>query len=140
QEAVGFNYQGIILLQPTSPFRRSKDLIAMLNLFDDSVDMVVSVKESKLNPYFNLFEENEEGFMRKSKNSTALNRQGAPKVFAYNGCIYLLKINALKSTKISEFTRVKKYVMSTEFSIDIDDSIDWEFAEYLIHHKRFDLD
>ncbi len=140
QEAVGFNYQGIILLQPTSPFRRSKDLIAMLNLFDDSVDMIVSVKESKLNPYFNLFEENEEGFMRKSKNSTALNRQGAPKVFAYNGCIYLLKINALKSTKISEFTRVKKYVMSTEFSIDIDDSIDWEFAEYLIHHKRFDLD
>lgn len=140
QEAVGFNYQGIILLQPTSPFRRSKDLIAMLNLFDDSVDMVVSVKESKLNPYFNLFEENEEGFMRKSKNSTALNRQGAPKVFAYNGCIYLLKINALKSTKISEFTRVKKYVMSTEFSIDLDDSIDWEFAEYLIHHKRFDLD
>ncbi len=135
QEAVGNNYQGLILLQPTSPFRRSLDLIAMLKLFDDSVEMVVSVKESKLNPYFNLFEENEEGFMLKSKNSTALNRQESPKVYAYNGSIYLLKINALKSTNISDFTKVRKFIMPIEFSVDIDDSIDWEFAEYLIHSK-----
>ena len=135
QEAVGNNYRGIVLLQPTSPFRRSLDLIAMLKLFDDSVEMVVSVKESKLNPYFNLFEENEEGFMLKSKNSTALNRQESPKVYAYNGSIYLLKINALKSTNISDFTKVRKFIMPTEFSVDIDDSIDWEFAEYLIHSK-----
>ena len=135
QEAVGNNYQGLILLQPTSPFRRSLDLIAMLKLFDDSVEMVVSVKESKLNPYVNLFEENEEGFMLKSKNSTALNRQESPKVYAYNGSIYLLKINALKSTNISDFTKVRKFIMPIEFSVDIDDSIDWEFAEYLIHSK-----
>ena len=135
QEAVGNNYQGLILLQPTSPFRRSLDLIAMLKLFDDSVEMVVSFKEIKLNPYFNLFEENEEGFMLKSKNSTALNRQESPKVYAYNGSIYLLKINALKSTNISDFTKVRKFIMPIEFSVDIDDSIDWEFAEYLIHSK-----
>ena len=135
QEAVGNNYQGLILLQPTSPFRRSLDLIAMLKLFDDSVEMVVSVKESKLNPYFNLFEENEEGFMQKTKNNTALNIQESPKVYAYNGSIYLLKINALKSTNISDFTKVRKFIMPIEFSVDIDDSIDWEFAEYLIHSK-----
>jgi CMP-N,N'-diacetyllegionaminic acid synthase len=140
QEAVGNHYGGIVLLQPTSPFRRPQDLVEMMNLFNDSIEMVVSVKESKLNPYFNLFEENEVGFLQKSKTSSTLNRQESPKVYAYNGSIYLLKINALKSTNISDFTKVKKFVMSTELSIDIDDSLDWGFAEYLIHHKRFDLD
>jgi len=139
QEAVGNLYQGIILLQPTSPFRRPQDLVEMMNLFNDSVEMVVSVKESKLNPYFNLFEENERGFLQKSKNSTAVNRQGAPQVFAYNGSIYLIRVDSLKATNISDFSKVRKCVMPTEFSVDIDDPLDWEFAEFLIHNKRFDI-
>ena len=50
----------LVLLQPTSPFRTSKHIKEALDIFKNSknIDMVVSVNQSKANPYYNLFEEN----------------------------------------------------------------------------------
>ena len=52
----------VILLQPTSPLRTSKNIEDAVKLYDNHLDMVVSVKRSHSNPYFNLFEENKNGF------------------------------------------------------------------------------
>ena len=79
----------VILLQPTSPFRKTEDLFSMLSMWDEKFDLLVSVKESHENPYFNLFEENEIGFLLKSKNSTFTRRQDCPQTFSYNGSIYI---------------------------------------------------
>ena len=70
----------IILLQPTSPFRTSIHIKEALKLYSSSLDMVVSVKLSKTNPYFNLFEETEEGYLRKSKEAKATRRQDVPQI------------------------------------------------------------
>ena len=42
---------GLLLLQPTSPFRNSKNIMDSLALWNKNIDMVVSVKETKSNPY-----------------------------------------------------------------------------------------
>ena len=52
----GYNPDIIILLQPTSPFRRLKDINNAIKKFSNEIDMVVSVKETKTNLYFNLYE------------------------------------------------------------------------------------
>ena len=86
----------VLLLQPTSPFRNARHIIESLDLINKNVDMVVSVKESKSNPYFNLFEENPEGFLIKSKKSDFTRRQDVIKVWELNGAIYLINVMSIK--------------------------------------------
>jgi N-acylneuraminate cytidylyltransferase len=48
----------LILLQATSPLRNANHIKEALNLYNETIDMVVSVKETESNPYYVLFEEN----------------------------------------------------------------------------------
>ena len=56
-ESKGFFYDLIVLLQPTTPFRKKEDLKNMINQWDENLDMMVSVKELHDSPYFSIFEE-----------------------------------------------------------------------------------
>lgn len=125
----------VLLLQPTSPFRDQKDFENLIECYDDDVEMVVSVKKSKESPYFTLFEENESGFLDKSKKGDFQRRQDCPDVFVFNGSMYLLKVSALKEKKISEFNRIKKVLMPEERSIDIDTMADWTLAEFYLNKQ-----
>ncbi len=129
----GYSPNVIILLQPTSPLRTSEHIKGALKLYNKSLDMIVSVKESKSNPYFNLFEENGNGNLTKSKEGKFIRRQDCPKVWEFNGAIYVINVESLKACKLYEFKTVKKYVMSEQASIDIDDNIDWIAASTLLH-------
>ena len=119
----------IILLQPTSPFRKAEHIIEALELFNQGIEMVVSVKESSLNPYFNLFEENKDGWLVKSKKGNFSSRQLCPRVWEYNGAIYIINVDRLKKKPITDFKRIRKYLMDDISSHDIDTIIDWELAE-----------
>lgn len=94
--------------------------------------MVVSVKETKSNPYYVLFEENESGFLVKSKDSKITRRQELPKVWELNGAIYIIRVEALKEKNLTELTRLKKFVMDEKSSHDLDTTFDWELAEFLL--------
>ena len=63
----GYFFQAIILLQPTSPLREKEDYINLIKKFDKSIDMVVSVRESRENPYYFLYEETPNGYLKKSE-------------------------------------------------------------------------
>lgn len=130
-ENQNFDFDKILLLQPTSPLRVEEDYFSMCKLLDSGADMVVSVVESKANPYFNLFEEDDSGFLIKSKVGTFSSRQESPKVFEYNGSMYLIKKDSVKLFGLHGIRRIKKYVMPFERSIDIDTHIDWKIAEYI---------
>nr|MBA3900563.1 acylneuraminate cytidylyltransferase family protein [Bacteroidota bacterium] len=88
-EENGYTPDTLILLQPTSPFRNGRHIKEALKLYHNGLDMVVSVKETKSNPYYVLFEEDEQGFLRKSKTGNFTRRQDCPKVWEYNGAIYI---------------------------------------------------
>jgi N-acylneuraminate cytidylyltransferase len=132
----GLTFETIILLQPTSPFRTSKHILEAMNLYESSeCEMVVSVKETKCNPYFNLFEENELGNLELSKKGNFTSRQSAPKTYEYNGAIYIFSKETIQSKQFSEFERLKKYEMSTIDSIDLDEPLDWKLAELIFNEK-----
>jgi CMP-N,N'-diacetyllegionaminic acid synthase len=124
----------LFLLQPTSPFRIENDFNKMYSLLDLKTDMVVSVKESKANPYFNLFEENKLGYLRKSKPGEYKSRQTTPKVYEYNGSMYLIKVISFLSFGLHGIKNIKKLVMPSSRSIDIDNICDWIIAEYYLEN------
>ena len=126
----------IVLLQPTSPLRQSSHIKEALQYWRNNIDMVVSVKETNSNPYYVLFEENKNGFLRKSKKGDFTRRQDCPKVWEYNGAIYLINPSSIRATKINNFTKVVKYQMSEIASIDIDSELDFKLAEFITENER----
>ena len=132
-EQKGIHYDAILLLQPTSPFRKVEFLKEAVSLFDESIDMVTSVKLSSCNPYYDGFEENEEGLLDISKgDGTIERRQDAPSVWQQNGSIYVINPKSLIEKGMAHFTRIRKYAMAELFSVDIDTPFDWKVAELVI--------
>ena len=135
-ESVGRQYDKVLLLQPTSPFRKHWQIEEALACWQEDTEMVVSVKETKSNPYYILYEENSEGYLEKSKRGDFITRQQCPIVYEYNGAIYLINTKSLKHKPISSFTKIRKYMMDEETSLDIDTSLDWKFAEFLMKEDK----
>jgi CMP-N,N'-diacetyllegionaminic acid synthase len=135
-ESKGKSYELLVLLQPTTPFRKIQDLKNMFNEWEEDLDLLVSVKESHDSPYFNLFEESQKGYLSKSKQSNISRRQDSPKVYAFNGSLYIYNINSIKLKSVNSFEKIKKYVMTDPlYSIDIDNYFDWLVAETIINNK-----
>jgi N-acylneuraminate cytidylyltransferase len=132
-EEKGFFPRMLILLQPTSPFRNATHIKEALALYNNDLDMVVSVKETISNPYYVLKEENNQGFLENSKKGDFTRRQDCPKVWELNGAIYIINVDSLKSRSMGEFTKVKKYVMDEISSHDIDTMMDWELAKFYLN-------
>lgn len=129
---IGKEFEKVVLLQPTSPFRTQEDIENAKQLFTPDIDMVVSVSLAKSNPYYNLFEEDPEGFLKISKGDGRFTRrQDAPKVWEYNGAVYVMKVESLLESPLSEFKKIVPYEMTAEKSIDLDTPRDWEIAEIL---------
>lgn len=132
-EQQGRTYDTIILLQPTSPFRRDEDISEALKLYSPDVDMVVSVTEARANPYYNCFETDSDGFLHVSKgDGKYIRRQDAPKAWEYNGAIYIINPQSLKRKSLGEFKRRRMYEMDELHSLDLDTPLDWRIAELLI--------
>ena len=127
----GFDPEILILLQPTSPFRKAFHIKEALKLWRADLDMVVSVKETKSNPYYVLFEDDNKGFLKKSKQGSYTRRQDCPKVWEFNGAIYLINPKSLRLKDRTEFKKIIKFEMDEKYSLDIDSVFDWSIAEFI---------
>lgn len=130
----GRQYKTVLLLQTTSPFRTVEQVKEALALYDQSdADMVVSVKECPANPYYNVFEEDGNGYLHVCKgDGNIFRRQDAPKVYEYNGAIYIMSARTLKRTHMHKMPHRVKYVMDAKSSFDLDTMGDWQMAEMML--------
>ena len=135
-EKQGRHYDVVLLLQNTSPFRKSEQIKDALKLYTPDIDMVVSVKECPANPYYCVFEEDNKGFLHVCKgDGNITRRQDAPKVYEYNGAIYVINPHSLKQMPLNKFSRRIKYVMDEQSSLDLDTMNDWRMAELIVSQK-----
>ena len=133
----GIDYDTLVLLQPTSPMRTADDVRAALALYSLDIDMVVTVKEAASNPYYNCYETDNDGFLHISKGDGGYTRrQDAPKVWEYNGAVYVINVESLRLMPLSAFTRRRMSVMPAERSVDLDTPVDWLIAEKLIENSK----
>lgn len=135
-ESQGKSYDALVLLQPTSPLRKQKHLQEMLELYDKSFDMLVSVCKPEHNPICVSFTENEEGNLQRLFADNSTLRQAVPDVFNYNGAIYIMNVESLKKGSYNDFNVIKKYEMDPISSLDLDTPDDWDYMEYIIQKKN----
>jgi len=125
-----FDY--ILLLQPTSPFRNVADIDTIIEqCIDNNAKMMVSVIEAKKHPAFFFGLQHGKlipvlGFQQQ------LRRQDMPKTYEHNGALYLSTTDFLCRVKSYNVPDAHAFVMGGYRSVDIDETVDWEFAEFLI--------
>lgn len=135
----GINYDRIVLLQPTSPFRNVEDVRNCLEKYTNDIDMVVTVKECSSNPYYNCFEVNGDGYLQISKGEGKYTRrQDAPKAWEYNGAVYVINAKSLRKNKLGEFKHRIMSEMPASRSLDLDTEFDWIIAEKMIDIANFE--
>ena len=124
----------VLFLQPTSPLRRSKHILAAIKLMDETkVSGVVSVCElahpvqwcSKLGSDLVM-----SGFIR--EDDVNKRSQDFERYYRINGAIYLTDVTVIEENKLFFDKDAKAYVMAEEESADIDTALDFKWCEFLI--------
>lgn len=134
--ALGMQYDTVMLLQPTSPLRSSSDIINSFKLLEQKkADSIVSVCEVDHSPLWSNTLPNDRNmgtFIRPEIKENTI-RQKLPVYFRLNGAIYLSKIDYSSMSFTLYNEKCFAYEMSQEKSIDIDTSLDFMFAEFLMN-------
>ncbi len=134
----GEEFDGVLLLQPTSPFRTRKTIEKAIGLYKASGgESVISVSEAKTHPYW--CKQIIDGRLHPfdgSHDASALRSQELPEVYQLNGVIYLASIETLQIRKsfYSQHTRAL-LIDSDEESLDIDTPFDWLVAETIANRR-----
>lgn len=125
-ESIGKQYDVIVLLQPTSPLRKSHHIKEALSLYKSDVDLVVSVMESHAATV--LCHENNEGYIELTFNKKIKRRQEVKQFYEYNGAIYIINSKSIMDKTMIGLNKKIKYIMDNISSIDIDTDLDWIIA------------
>ncbi|OUU29742.1 MAG: hypothetical protein CBB97_02110 [Candidatus Endolissoclinum sp. TMED37] len=127
------SYDYIVLLQPTSPLRITKDIDEALEKCEKyNAFSVISVNklDKKTNSMFHLDKNNnlnsfEKGFTKFNK------KKLTKSIFLLNGAVYVLRYkNIIKKLPLIS-NKTIAHIMPNNRSIDIDDEIDFLLAEIL---------
>lgn len=131
-------YEEFVILQPTSPLRKTEDINNAIELFyEKKADSVISFSEAQHPPLWakkidrNLKISNyfQDSIVNK-------NRQEIPIAFMPNGAIFVFKYLLLKEKYTYYSDKTYAYIMPQINSIDIDNLLDFEFAEFLIRRNN----
>lgn len=128
-------YDYVVLLQPTSPLRNAGHIDAAVELLlEKNADAVVSVCEMDHSPLWsNTLPENNDmsDFLRDEiKNRRS---QDLPPYYRLNGAIYICKTEKLLEEKTFFLkNNIFAYKMDKLHSVDIDEKVDFLFAEALL--------
>ena len=129
------NFDYIVDLDVTSPFRTLKDLkLSLKKIIDEKSEVLISAIIAKKNPYFNMVEykkNNKLDLVKKSKKQI-FSRQMAPMVYDMNASIYIWRRKSLLKKNNLFFGKTSLYLMKNEYSIDVDTKEDFEIIKKLI--------
>jgi CMP-N-acetylneuraminic acid synthetase len=128
----------VVLLQPTSPLRRSADIDAALELWErtgaDSVVSVVRVPHS-FTPGSQLWRDEQGRLEPYSADERAVLRQEKPELYARNGpALIVVSADVVRAGSLYG-DDCRAYEMAPEDSIDIDEPLDLELAAFLLDRR-----
>lgn len=138
EESRSKRYDFVLDLDVTSPLRNLQDLEAAFKIMLEDPDALnlFSVNEASRNPYFNMVEQQENGYYSLVKTGLFLTRQSAPQVYDLNASFYIYRrafFDKGRKTTINERSLV--YIMP-HMCFDLDHNIDFDYMEYLISNNK----
>jgi N-acylneuraminate cytidylyltransferase len=131
--ALGEDCDGIVILQPTAPFRRWQDLQAAARVFEErpEVESVVSVEQvpDHYSPYFvmKIVEKKLVPFMPDGLRITR--RQDAPKAYSRSGDFYFTRTKTLMEGNSIYGENCHPIIVSHDLRVNLDTLEDWAEAE-----------
>jgi len=130
----------VVYLQPTSPLRRSEHLDEALKLFQENIDAdsLVSVITPPHNCHPHKIMKATDNYLSPYLDSAPqkFDRHNLPQVFVRNGPAILAgKTNVFLSGKLYG-EKILPFVMDPHESIDIDEPIDMELAEFYLNRRQ----
>lgn len=141
-ESVGHKFKYIGLLEPTSPFVYLKDIIAAVKKLKSKEEYksIIAVKESRPNTTFiqDLTEYIDEISARIAKIKET-GRKNFNKQITPSGGFYIAKWEEFFKTKNFYSSQSTFYLLPDESSLEIDEYIDWLWAEFLLEKKIIDI-
>ena len=137
-ESMGEAFDIVILLQPTSPLRNSKDIdSAFETMFDSDSTAVISTCEFD-NKILKAFIKNSNGFLKGVSHNKYpfMRRQDLPTTYMQNGAIYIVNVQSFREEKSFLSNKTSGYVMSKDNSIDIDTDQDIRKVDLIMKKNK----
>lgn len=140
----GQRYDYFLDIDCTTPLLEAKDLEHFLSAFfaaqndDHSLDGMFTVSASHRSPYFNLVEEDEQGFLSLSKKPEIAveARQACPKAWDIVAGFYIFKANYIRTSRYLLDGKLKGFEVPREKSFDIDEPFDAELVDWLMRRQH----
>lgn len=127
---------------PTNPSIKPDDIEGCIKLLkkNPKIDTVTTAFEAHINPYFNMMEVNNKGFLEISKKpkKPILRRQDAPKVYQLNSGVICMWRDSVVNGKTVYTDKVKLYEVSNDRAVMIDTELEFQFAEFLMEKGMLD--
>lgn len=138
-------YDAVMLLEPTAPFATHEDYDrAVRTMIDHDANVVVGMKEVTINSVFQgpMDDKGRIGsIVRKLSGLRGLRRQDVPQEYTMNGALYLMKWEFFKARRqrYCDSERTYGVVMKPAYSVEIDEMMDFEFAQFLVERGHVDV-
>ena len=129
------NFEFLILLMPTQPFRSKQAFLKAIKLINNQkLKSIISVKN--LNRSSDHIFKKEKNILKIKKKIKSVNRQFIKSNFTPCGCFYITKLNEFK--KKGSFYNNKTFGIETSFpqNLDIDNIYDLNLARTIIKNKK----
>ena len=121
------------ILQPTSPLRKSDDIIQAFKIYEEKATFaVVSVCEAEHSPLWSGQLQDNNELIDFIDFDNMKQRQAGGKFYRLNGAIYIVNFDRFKKDRYLYQKGSFAYIMPQERSVDIDSEMDFEYAELLI--------
>lgn len=129
----------IVLLQPTTPFRRGMHIdSAIEKLIETKADSVLTIRQPDYSPYFMKTLVGDRTYPLLGEGKKYVRRQDAPVVYQPNGMVYVTRYNVLMHQNCILGEDTRGIVMSYEDSVNIDSIWDFKMAELILREKKKD--
>ena len=128
-----YNYDYIVLLQPTSPIRNQKDIINSINkVKKDKLLKLTSLSKSMEHPYESVYLKNNTFLSFFPKKSHTRRQDFDKESYFINGSLYIYHKSLIEGKKINNIDKNGFYVIKKINSFDIDDYEDLEIVRKII--------
>jgi CMP-N,N'-diacetyllegionaminic acid synthase len=144
EELVDYKYDYVLDLDVTSPLRTLEDVEKALEIIiaQPEAKNLFSVNNGARNPYFNMVEENNNGFyslIKTNLDGSVMTRQAAPKVYDLNASFYWYRRSFFDLDEKSAITDRSLIYEMNHICFDLDHPVDFLFMEYLLQNNKLDF-
>ena len=129
--------ESFVALLPTAPLRSPNDIDNAVEIFlEHKADSVLSVTEADV-PIEWYKKIDQKGLLKNylPEADAVNNRQDHNQAHIPNGAIYVFRLELLRETRQYYHDKTYAYVMPRNRSVDIDEPLDFEWAEFLIQKQ-----